>query len=245
MRRRGILRAMDAQETHKRHLRAADGQFRLATATRLAVTVGDQPLDLPVQWSRGKHVVCYSEIALSPDEADFAAWNLQRSATFLMASAILEAIRGTIPNPKSHADDQVVNAYQIARMIRNAFSHSPFNPVWSIDQNCRDRQFEIEGVIRLDCRALDGKPFHWRHYGGPLAILILSRFVRVRVLGDVDDAEKVIPLPQRVYYQQGDLILMKVHEIPADAIRIEEAELPDGAVSLGGGHFIRPISAGE
>jgi hypothetical protein len=43
--------------------------------------------------------VSYAEIALSGDEADFAAWNLQRSATFLIASAALEAIRATIENP--------------------------------------------------------------------------------------------------------------------------------------------------
>jgi len=77
---------MDDQEKHLRYLRATEGQFRLATAARLAVTMGHQALDLPIQWSHGKHVVSYSEIAVSNDEANFAAWNLQRSATFLMAS---------------------------------------------------------------------------------------------------------------------------------------------------------------
>jgi len=130
-------------------------------------------------------------------------------------------------------------------MIRNAFSHSPFNPVWNIDQDCRDKHFELENVIRLDCRSLNGKPFDWRHYGGPLAILMLSKFVRRNILGDVSDPDKVIPIPQRVYYQQGDLILMKVDEIPADAIRVESAESPDGRVSLGDGHVIRPIDDGK
>jgi hypothetical protein len=71
-----------------------------------------------------------------------------------MASAVLEAIRGTIQNPKSDADARVVNAYQVARMIRNAFSHNPFNPVWNIDQDCRNKLFELQNVIRLDCREL-------------------------------------------------------------------------------------------
>lgn len=236
---------MDERNTHIEHLRAAEGQFRLATAARLAMTLGHQPLDLPIQWVHGRHLVNYSEIALSRDEADFAAWNLQRSATFLVASAVLEAIRGTIPNPKSNADNRIVNAYQIARMIRNAFSHSPFNPVWNIDQDCQDKQFEIQDVIRLDCRGLHGKPFDWRHYGGPLAILMLSRFTRQTILGDPGEAEKVIPSPERVYYQQGDLILMKVDEIPVDAKRIESAELADGGISLGDGHVLRPISTEE
>jgi hypothetical protein len=42
---------MDDREMHLAHLRAAGGQFRLATAARLAVTMGHQPLDLPIQWS--------------------------------------------------------------------------------------------------------------------------------------------------------------------------------------------------
>jgi hypothetical protein len=233
---------MDDRNMHLAHLRAAEGQFRLATAARLAVTMGHQPLDLPIQWSHGKHLVNYSEIALTKDEADFAAWNLQRSATFLMASAVLEAIRGTIQNPKSDADARVVNAHQVARMIRNAFSHNPFNPVWNIDQDCRDKLFELQTVIRLDCRELHGRAFDWRHYGGPLAILALSNFVRQKILGDDSDPKKIVPMPQRVYYQQGDLILMKVDEIPADATRVESAELPDGGISLGNGHVIRPVA---
>jgi hypothetical protein len=94
---------MDTREIHARYLRAAEAQFRLATAARLAVTLGHQPLDLPIGWSHGKHVVNYSEVALEKEEAEFAAWNLQRSGTFLMASAALEAIRATSQNPRSHA----------------------------------------------------------------------------------------------------------------------------------------------
>lgn len=204
---------MKARETHIGHLRAGEAQFRLATAARLAVTLGHQPLDLPIQRSHGKHVVSYAEVALSREEADFAAWSLQRSATFLMASAALEAIRGTIADPKSRGDSKVVSAYQIARLVRNAFAHSPFNPIWRIDPDCRNSRFEVADMMRLDCTGLDGKPFDWRDYGGPLALLRLSQFVRRDLLGDSKEPEKVIPLPQRVYYQQGDLILMKVDEI--------------------------------
>jgi hypothetical protein len=236
---------METRETHAGRLRAAEGQFRLATAARLAVTIGQQPLDLPIRWSQGRHVVNYSAMALSSDEADFAAWNLQRSATFLMAAAVLGAIRGTLQNPRSDSDDRIVNAYQIARMIRNAFSHGPFDPVWRIDKDCRNKEFEIQNVIRLDCRDLDGKPFDWRHYGGPLAILSLSKFVRQNILRDVSEPGNVVPMPQRVFVQQGDLILMKVAEIPAEAERVELAKLPDGGVDLEGGHIIRPTSAAK
>jgi hypothetical protein len=230
---------MEPRDLHVGHLRAAEAQFRLATAVRLAVTVGHQPLDLPIQWAHGKHTVNYSEIALSREEADFAAWNLQRSATFLMASAALEVIRGAVANPRLHPDPQVVSAYQIARMIRNAFSHRPFDPVWRIDSDCSDKRFALQGVMELDCTGLDGKPFDWRDYGGPLALLGLSRFVRCNLIGDSND-EEAVPLPERVYYQQGDLLLVKLEKPPADAVPTEVERLPGGGIPLPGGHVVVP-----
>lgn len=203
--------SIEQREIHIRYLRVAESQFRLATAARLATTVGRQPLDLPIQWSHGNHVVNYSEIALSAKEADFAAWNLQRSATFLMASTVLEAIRATTENPRLHSDPAVVSAYQIARMIRNAFSHSPFNPIWRIDTDCRDRRFELPGVSQLDCVNLDGKPLDWRDYGGPLALLGLAGFVRHELLGDSKTREKVIPLPARFYYHNRPRTATPLH----------------------------------
>jgi hypothetical protein len=119
-------------------------------------------------------------------------------------------------------------------MIRNAFSHSPFNPIWRIDQDCRDKTFEVPGVIRLDCKDLDGKPFDWRDYGGPLAILRLAWFVRKDLLGDSNEPVKVIPLPERVYYQQGDLILMKIDEVPPGTVVVQSGD----RVELPGGHTI-------
>jgi hypothetical protein len=161
-----------------------------------------------------------------------------------MASAALEAIRGTIANPKLHTDPQVVSAYQIARTIRNAFSHSPFNPVWNIDPDCRGKRFELQGVIQLDCADLDGKLFDCRHYGGPLAPLGRSRFVRCNLLGDSKGQEEV-PLPERVYYHQGDLILMKIDEIPADAVPVEVDRLPGGGIPpWGTRHYSRRLGVG-
>jgi hypothetical protein len=231
---------MDPREAHIHHLRAAEGQFRLATAVRLAVTLGEQPLDLPLRWSHGQHTVRYSDIALTKDAADFAAWNLQRSATFLMASAALEAIRAVIPSPKSSPDAEVAASYQIARMVRNAFAHNPFNPAWRIDADCVGRVFELPGRITLDCTDIDGKPFDWRHYGGPLALLELARYVRKDLLNDSLAPEEVIPLPGNVYIQQGDLILKRVDSIPEGAQVLKPDA--DGVIDLGGGHTIRPTA---
>jgi hypothetical protein len=197
---------------HIGYVFGAELQFRLASAVRLATTMGQQPLDLPVEWSHGKHKVEYKEVALREDQAEIAAAALHHSATYLMAVAMKDAIRAARPDPKNDSNPDVVGAYQIARLIRNAFAHSPFNPIWSIDSDCRDRAFAVTDIIALDATGLQGAAFDWRHYGGPLALLRLSQFVRFEILGDTSTkpSDRVVPDPSQVYYQQGSLILRKI-----------------------------------
>ncbi len=231
---------MTENEKHIGYLFTAELQFRLASAVRLATTLNAQPLDLPKEWSHGKHSVKYDEIALRQDQADFAAHHLHRSATFLMAVAMKDAIRATVNDPKTSTNPDVRSAYQIARMIRNAFAHAPLSPTWSIDKDCRDQVFEVPDIITLNTKDLDGTPFDWRHYGGPLALFRLCRFVRMDILKDQPTARGPVPVPANTVYQQGNMFLQKVDAIPANAVRIEPERLPDGSIHLGAEHFIRP-----
>jgi hypothetical protein len=145
-----------------------------------------------------------------------------------------------VSDPKASSDSELRAAYQIARLIRNAFAHAPFSPVWSIDPDCRNTQFEIADVIRLDTTDLHGKAFDWRHYGGPLALHRLAQFTRIQVLKDDPPPRKILPIPTTVVYQQGNLILRKVDEVPRDAVRVDVERLPDGRIPLGDGHFLVP-----
>jgi len=231
---------MTENEKHIAYLFTAELQFRLASAVRLATTLNAQPLDLPKEWTHGKHRVTYDEIALRPDQADYAAYHLHCSATFLMAVAMKDAIRATVNDPKHSTNPHVRTAYQIARMIRNALAHAPLSPKWSIDEDCRERVFEIPDIITLNTRHLDGTPFDWRHYGGPLALFRLCQFVRIEILKDQPTTRKPAPIPVNTIYQQGSLILRKLDAIPAGAVPITPEPLPDGSIHLGGGHFIRP-----
>ena len=243
---------MNGNAEHIRYLFAAELQFCLASAVRLAVTLGNQPLDLPVKWTHGKHYVRYEEIALRSDQAEVAAILLHRSATFAMAVAIKDAIEAVAPGlpkavkkanndvdgairsaikaikpkPWKSSDDDVATAYHIARLIRNAYSHAPFAPTWMIHRELQDQVFAIPDVIELRTTGLHQKPFDWRHYGGPLALLRLCRFVRFKVLKDHATPRNNVPLPAEEIIQFGDLILKKVDEIPPDATPVE-AE-PDG-----------------
>jgi hypothetical protein len=71
------------RDKHIQLLFAAELQFRLASAVRVATALEVQPQALPVGWTYGKHRVTYEEVALRPDQADYAADFLHRSATFL------------------------------------------------------------------------------------------------------------------------------------------------------------------
>ena len=229
---------MKDTENHVAILFTAELQFRLASAVRLATTLQTQSLDLPTEWVHGNQSVEYNEIALLPEQADYAAHFLHQSTTFLLATAVRDALRTVFSEPKNSTDDNIRSAYQIARLIRNAFSHSPFSPKWSIDEDCQDKVFEIPDVIKLDTKNLNGKTVNWQDYGGSLAIFRFARFVRIELLGDNPTPRKTISTPNRIIHQQGNLILMKVDEIPPDAVKIEPEKLIDGGISIGNGHFL-------
>ena len=229
---------MSEREKHIQQLFTAELQFRLASAVRIATALKNQPLDLPMEWTHGSHRVSYEEIALRQDQADYAACFLHRSATYLMAVAIKDAIRAVVPDPKNSADSATQAAYQIARLIRNAFAHAPFVPTWSIDSDCRDKVFSIPDLVTLDTSRLNGTAFDWRHYGGPLALFRLCRYVRINILKDKVVPRMVVPVPASVIYQQGGLVLKKIDDISPGALPVEIKPLPDGGIPRGAGHVL-------
>lgn len=143
-----------------------------------------------------------------------------------MAVAIKDAIAAVCPDPINSKDQNVRDAFQIARHIRNVFAHSPFCPIWSVDKKDRNKLFEVPATISLNTRDLHGKAFDWPHYGGPLAILKLCWFVRFEILKDKAKrpyAREVSP-PRKRYIQQGSLVLEEVKRIPKGARRISASE---------------------
>ena len=172
------------------------------------------------------------------DQAELAAPCLEMTTTFVIAAAIRDALVGCFPNTKQHSNQDVVCAYQISRMMRNAFSHSMIYPVWSIDEDCKDRTFTIADIISLNTAGLHGKPFNWRDYGGPLAVFKFGRFVRETLLGDkIDPKRKKPPFLTIKCYQQGRLLLRRVDELPESAVIVAEAG-PGESLDLGDGHRI-------
>jgi len=197
-------------EEHLQLLKLAEQQFRLACTVNFAVTTGRMSLDVPVEMTFGRHHTDYREFGLRLDQASYAAPLLEFVATFVMASTIRRAFEDCIPNANAHSDMNIACAYQIARLIRNAFAHNMLHPVWSIDKNCRDQCFCISDVISLNTSGLHEAPFEWQNYGGHLAIWRLSQWVRFKVFGDKPPGNRVEPpYPSIEAFQQGRLVLIK------------------------------------
>lgn len=229
---------MTPTEAYINPLKLAEHQFRLACTVHLGVSNGVQSLDVPVEWTFGCHRVSYEDFGLRSDQAELAASQLEMTATLVVAGAIRDAIVGLFPAPKDHADHNVRAAYQISRLIRNAFAHSFIAPRWSVDADCRDMTFTINGIIELNTTSLHDSYLNWRHYGGPLAIFAFGRFVREILLNDrVDPQRAKPPFPTLECYQQGRLILHRTDEFPMDTVEVGHAG-PGERLDLGGGHHL-------
>ena len=251
-------------EDHIGYLFTAELQFRLASAVRLATDLKRQPLDLPPEWSHGPHHVKYSEIALCQNQAEFSAGALQHSATLMMAVAIKDAIEAVVPTlPKAvkkakkgidpvvrkviaetsdkawrSSDNDVASAYHIARLIRNAFAHAPFEPVWMIRRDLQGKTMGIANVIELKTEGLNKTRFNLSHCEGPLALLKLCRFVRSSILNYSMGPRKDLPTPNRVINQIDNVIIEKVDAIPSNAVRVEIQRRADGGIDLGDGYVL-------
>ncbi len=229
----------ESRERHINRIKLAEQQFRLACTVHLAVVNEVQTLDVPLKWSFGEHVVSYEDFGLRKDQASLAAHALEETAMLVLASAVRDAIVALFPNSKTHTDSRIVAAYQISRMIRNAFAHSMIDPIWSIDADCADKTFAIDGAISLCTTGLHGRRIGWPDYGGPLAIFHFGRFVREVLLQDPVDPNRRLPdQPSIQSYQMGRMVLRKVNDLPSGLVEVASAG-PGGSIELGDGYVIQ------
>jgi hypothetical protein len=165
---------------------------------------------------------------MSPKGAAYAAGALKHSATFLMALQIKETLKALTNKGKNKAisDPHLEDIFKIVDLIRNGFAHGPLQPCWEIKKQDK-KIYEVPGIIRLDARELHGTPFSWQHYGGPLAMLKLSEYVRIKILNDNGDFggsrnKASIEPPKLRYYQQGPVILRTLDNEPGPPNQINE-----------------------
>ncbi len=124
-------------------------------------------------FSFGAYVANRGELSLSAGEEEQAFAALEHCGTYLAAVQVHTALESVHPDPFHIPEPEIAAAFQIARLLRNAFAHNPFGPVWEIRDAWKKQAFDVPGVISLDTSGLDAQPVKRKHYGGPLAILRL------------------------------------------------------------------------
>lgn len=160
-------------------LNYAELQFKLALAvSTTCVDSEESPLQYLTTFIHGEHTASEEELSLNKDQERFASVLLEHSATYLMVVQLNSVLGEAIPNRLQHPDKDIRDASQIIRLIRNAFAHDPFEPTWEI-KPCWDNQiFEVKGIISLNTTELNGEKVKKKDYGGPIALLHLSQFIK-------------------------------------------------------------------
>ena len=137
-------------------------------------------------FSFGQHVAHHEELALTPKQEEQAFAALEHCATYIAVIQVHTVLEAIHPDPFHIAEPATSAAFQISRLIRNAFAHNPFAPVWEIRHAWRDKVFIVPGIISLDTTGLDGQFLRRQHYGGPLTVLRLITYAEsvVQLLGE-------------------------------------------------------------
>jgi hypothetical protein len=126
-------------------------------------------------FSFGKHIATCNELSLTHQQEEHAFAALEHSASYISVVQIHTVLEAVHPDPFNISEPEIAAAFQIFRLIRNAFAHNPFAPVWEIRNAWKNKVFTVPNIISIDTSDLDKKPVRREHYGGPLSIL---RFIK-------------------------------------------------------------------
>lgn len=188
---------MTSDQADTASLELAELQFRMAVHLADLCNAGPGlPGSKVMCWSFGKHSMEVEEVNVPPGEQQRASVALQHSATYLLAVAMNTVLERALHGDKRfrHPNRSARHACQIARLVRNAFAHSPFQPTWDIrPQICRDQQYEVESLIALDTTGKHGVPVDRLHYGGPIALLRLSGHIRTSLATWLEEGRRSTP----------------------------------------------------
>lgn len=170
-------------------IKTAEMTYKLAHAIRLKCLTNDSntpTFDYLNTFSWGKHTATHENLSLSVKQEDYASSALLHCTTYTMLIQVDTALEKLIPNRFKHENSDIKTASCIARLIRNAFAHDPLYPSWLIDRKNKNKTYEIDGVISLSTIRLEGKKLSREQYGGPLALLRFSEYVRKNILEKIN-----------------------------------------------------------
>ncbi len=159
-------------DEYKNSLNNAALYFKLA----FGLTATPPKIEYLQFFSYGQHVAKFEELFLTSDEEKYAFPMLEHCATYLCVVQVHTVLEAIHDDPFSISEPEVQSAFQIARLIRNAFAHNPFAPVWKFGEKYENQYYVVQNVISLKTSGLNNNSVTRKHYGGPLAILRLLEF---------------------------------------------------------------------
>ena len=123
------------------------------------------------------HTASEDELHLTLPQEKWAAVVFEHVAIHLMAVQIDTALEAKFGTQRfDNSNGEIRSACRIARLIRNAFAHDPFSPVWKFKQGLTSQKYQVSGILSLDLTGLEGHPVKREDYGGPLALLRFLQF---------------------------------------------------------------------
>lgn len=170
------------KEDYVKLIKLAEIQYRFAVGINTLYSTHERypKLSYPNYWTWGKHSITKKEIQLTRKETEDGAMLFSHSALYIMVVQIDSALEKFFgKNRFLHKNSDIQAAASIARLIRNAFAHDPFHPTWIINKRMKNKIFRVDRInIELNTSGFENRTVKRSHYGGPLVILELSRFIR-------------------------------------------------------------------
>jgi hypothetical protein len=137
------------------------------------------------------YVALADELRLTREDEFDGARFLEHVATYTLAIQVDTSLEVLYPSRFESTDEMLRSAARIAHLIRNAFAHNPFAPQWKIPSVCDNKHYVVRNLISLKTSSLNGNYVDRKDYGGPLALLKLSEFVRGKL--EHDSATLAVP----------------------------------------------------
>ncbi len=179
---------MDKNETllYKNMLVDAENAFKLLIGLRITVSSNEGLINYIDTFSWGKHTMHAQSLHLSKEEEIIALAALEHCTIYTLVTQIDTTLQkffnGRNIDRFKHQNTNISSAAWISRLIRNAFTHNPLNPIWITYNECETKKYTVDDIIFLDTTELNGKKVKREDYGGPLALIRLSEYVRNMVL---------------------------------------------------------------
>ena len=165
-------------------LKKAEIQYKFALALNTTYNSRIEE-DLPnlsylAYFAYGKYGTGGKELRLNKKEEKYAVTLLEHSAIYLIAVQIDSALEDLFRSRFNHPNKDIRTISCIIRLIRNAFAHNPFAPRWLLDRRFKNKTYTI-GDLTFRTNGLNNKLVKKMDYGGPVALLLLSKFVRTEI----------------------------------------------------------------